>query len=153
MQMFKQFTYKIYNKPKNKNLHRLVILHASLYNHCIALHKRYYRLTGRHLNQYALMRHITKLKQREGFEWIGLLGSQSAQDVVQRIERGYALFFKENKRGNKRIRPPSFKKVRKYHSFTLKQAGWQLVADNIIRSMAAHTSSLFPDRLKARSRP
>ncbi|MCL5999064.1 MAG: transposase [Chloroflexi bacterium] len=135
--MFKQFTYKIYRKPKNKHLHRLVAmrLHARLYNHCIALHKRYYRLTGRHLNQYVLMRHITKLKQRAGFEWIGELGSQSVQDVIQRIERGYALFFKETKRGNKRIRPPSFKKVRKYHSFTLKQTGWTLrvVADDIIR--------------------
>ncbi|MCL5996432.1 MAG: transposase, partial [Chloroflexi bacterium] len=133
MRMFKQFTYKIYRKPKNKHLHRLVNLHALLYNHCIALHKRYYRLTGKHLNQYALMRHIAKLKLREGFEWIGELGSQSAQDVIQRIERGYALFFKENKRGNKRIQPPTFRKVRKYRSFTLKQAGWKLVADNIIQ--------------------
>ncbi|MCL5998267.1 MAG: hypothetical protein M1546_19775 [Chloroflexi bacterium] len=131
--MVKQFTYKIYNKPKNKHLHRLVNLHALLYNHCIALHKRYYRLTGRHLNQYVLMRHITQLKTRAGFEWIGWLGSQSVQDVIQRIERGYALFFEENKRGNKRIRPPTFRPVRKYRSFTLKQAGWQLVADNIIR--------------------
>ncbi|MCL5994902.1 MAG: transposase [Chloroflexi bacterium] len=131
--MVKQFTYKIYRKPKNKHLDRLVNLHARLYNHCIALHKRYYRLTGKHLNQYALMRHITKLKQRAGFEWIGLLGSQSVQDVVQRIERGYALFFTETKRGNKRIRPPTFRKVRQYRSFTLKQAGWKRVADNIIR--------------------
>ncbi|MCL5995467.1 MAG: transposase [Chloroflexi bacterium] len=133
MRMVKQFTYKIYRKPKNKHLHRLVNLHARLYNHCIALHKRYYRLTGKHLNQYALMHHISGLKQRAGFEWIGELGSQSVQDVIQRIERGYALFFKETKRGNKRIRPPTFRPVRKYRSFTLKQVGWKLVADNIIR--------------------
>ncbi|MCL5997192.1 MAG: transposase [Chloroflexi bacterium] len=131
--MVKQFTYKIYNKPKNKHLHRLVNLHACLYNHCIALHKRYYRLTGKHLNQYMLMRHITKLKQREGFAWIGGLGSQSVQDVIQRIERGYALFFRERKKGNRRIQPPTFRKARTYRSFTLKQAGWKLVADNIIR--------------------
>ncbi|MCL5998706.1 MAG: transposase, partial [Chloroflexi bacterium] len=131
--MVKQFTYKIYRKPKNKHLHRLVNLHALLYNHCIALHKRYYWLTGRHLNQYALMRHIAKLKTRAGFAWIGGLGSQSVQDVIQRIERGYALFFKENKRGNKRIRPPTFRPVRQYRSFTLKQTGWKLVADNILQ--------------------
>lgn len=131
--MVKQFQYKIYRKPKNENLHRLVNLHGMLYNHCIALHKRYYRLTGKHLNQFALMRHIAKLKTRMGFEWIGLIGSQSAQDVIKRIEKGYALFFSENKKGNKRIRPPSFRKIGKYRSFTLSQAGWKLVQSNIIR--------------------
>jgi len=131
--MVKQVQFKIYRKPKNKNLHRLINLHGMLYNHCIALHKRYYRLTGKHLNQYALMRHITKLKTRNGFEWIGLIGSQSAQDVIKRIEKGYALFFSENKKGNKRIRPPSFRKIGKYRSFTLTQAGWKLAQDNIVR--------------------
>ena len=131
--MVKQFQYKIYSKPKNANLHRLINLHGMLYNHCIALHKKYYKLTGKHLNQYALMRHIAKLKNRDGFEWIGLMGSQSVQDVIQRIEKGYALFFSENKKGNKKIRPPGFRKIKKYRSFTLKQAGWKLIAENIIR--------------------
>ncbi|MCL5995049.1 MAG: transposase [Chloroflexi bacterium] len=131
--MVKQFTYKIYRKPKNQHLDRLVNLHALLYNFCMARHQRYYRLTGKHLNQFRLMKHLTKLKSIEGFEWLNDLPSQSAQDVVQRIEKGYGLFFTENKRGNKRIRPPSFKKLRKYKSFTLKQAGWKLVADNRIR--------------------
>ena len=93
--MVKQFQYKIYRKPKNAHLHRLINLHGMLYNHCIALHKRYFRLFGRHLNQYALMRHIARLKARQGFEWIGRMGSQSVQDVIQRIEKGYALFFSE----------------------------------------------------------
>ena len=104
-----------------------------LYNHCIALHKRFYRLFGKHLNQYALMRHIAKLKDRDGFAWIGLMGSQSVQDAIQRIEKGYALFFSENKKGNKKIRLPGFRKIKKYRSFTLKQAGWKLIAENIIR--------------------
>jgi len=131
--MRKTFQYKIYRKPKNKNLHRLINLHGMLYNHCIALHKRYYKLTGKHLNQYALANHIAKLKTREGFEWIGLMGSQSVQDVVWRIEAGYSLFFSEHKKGNKRIRPPTFRKINKYRSFTLSQAGWKLVQDDIIR--------------------
>ena len=115
----KQFQFKIYSKPKVANLGRLINLHGMLYNHCIALHKRYYRLTGKHLNQFGLMRHIAKLKDRDGFEWIGLMGSQSVQDVIKRIEKGYALFFSENKKGNKKIRPPSFRKISKYRSFTL----------------------------------
>ena len=131
--MIKQFVYKIYADKKNANLGRLVNLHAHLYNFCIARHKRYHRLTGKHLNQYRLMKHIAKLKSVAGYEWLNELPSQSAQDVIQRIEKGYSLFFVENKRGNKRIRPPSFRKSRRYKSFTLKQAGWKLVSDNRIR--------------------
>ena len=138
--MIKQFVFKMYRNPhaagglpKNKNLHRLVNLHGKLYNHCIALHKRYYRLFGKHLDQYVLMRHITKLKGVPGFEWLGLIGSQSAQDVIKRIENGYALFFSEREKGNKKIQPPSFRKLPKYRSFTFTQAGWKLEADNTVR--------------------
>ncbi len=131
--MVKAFQFKIYRKPKVARLHRLVNLHGMLHNHCIALHKKYYKLTGKHLNQFALMKHVTKLKTRNGFEWIGLMGSQSVQDAIQRIEKGYTLFFSERKKGNTKIRPPGFKKISKARSFTLKQAGWKLVRDNIIR--------------------
>ena len=131
--MVKMFQFKIYDRPKHAKLHRLVNLHGMLYNHCIALHKRYTRLFGRHLSEYSLKMHLTKLKYRPGFEWIQCLGSQSVQDVAERIERGYKLFFSENKQGNQKIKPPTFRKVKKYRSFTLKQAGWKLVRPNVIR--------------------
>ena len=47
------------------------------------------------------------------------------QDVAERIGRAYKLFFKNLKR-KIRSSPPSFKKVNKYKSFTLKQSGWKL---------------------------
>jgi putative transposase len=60
-----------------------------------------------------------------------MVGSQSIQDITQRIDRAYKLFFR-NRKQNIRSAPPSFKKVRKYKSFTLKQAGYKLLADNRI---------------------
>ncbi|MEM7592993.1 MAG: RNA-guided endonuclease TnpB family protein [Cyanobacteria bacterium P01_A01_bin.83] len=42
----------------------------------------------------------------------------------------YKLFFKQHKKGT---RPPSFKKTRKYKSFTLKQAGYKFLSGNKIR--------------------
>jgi len=48
---------------------------------------------------------------------------------VQRIDKAYKLFFGNHKR-KVRTRPPGFKKVKKYSSFTLKQAGWQLLDGN-----------------------
>ncbi|MFR5944332.1 MAG: hypothetical protein ACLUFR_04225, partial [Megamonas funiformis] len=41
------------------------------------------------------------------------------------------LFFR-NLKHKIRTAPPSFKKIRKYKSFTLKQAGWKLLKGNII---------------------
>ena len=72
-----------------------------IYNHCIALHKRYYRMWGKHLNCAKLQSHIAKLRKRNQF-WQSL-GSQAVQDICQRIEKAYQLFFKHNKKG---VRPP-----------------------------------------------
>ena len=41
------------------------------------------------------------------------------------------MFFR-NLKHKIRTAPPSFKKIRKYKSFTLKQAGWKLLKDNVI---------------------
>ncbi|MGN8833759.1 RNA-guided endonuclease TnpB family protein, partial [Selenomonas montiformis] len=68
---------------------------------------------------------MTKLNKLPKFSYLKEFGSQAVQDVSDRIERGYEKFFrKENKR------PPKFKRLRKYKSFTLKQAGWSLDEKN-----------------------
>ncbi len=99
-----------------------------IYNHCIALHKRYYRMWGKYLNCAKLQSHIAKLRKRKDF-W-QLVGSQAVQDICQRIEKAYQLFFKHHKKG---VRPPGFKKVKKYKSFTLKQAGYKFLDDNRVK--------------------
>ncbi len=118
--------FKLYQSKRNKKLHQSINIAGSIYNHLIALHKRYYRLYGKSLNANKLMKHITKLKKRKRFAYWNLLGSQAIQDIAQRIDRSYKLFFENRKRGV-RSAPPSFKKVRRYKSFTLKQAGYWLV--------------------------
>jgi putative transposase len=83
---------------------------------------------GKHLNGAKLQKHIAKLRKRNP-QW-QTLGSQSVQDICQRIEKSYQLFFKHNKKG---VRPPNFKKVKKYKSFTLKQAGYKFLSGNRIK--------------------
>ncbi len=83
---------------------------------------------GKHLNQYRLMKHIAKLRKRTKY-W-QKVGSQAVQDIIQRIEKAYKLFFKQHQRGT---RPPNFKKRRKYKSFTLKQAGYKFISENKIK--------------------
>lgn len=61
--MKKTFVFKLYVSKKNKKLHAQIEYAASIYNHCIALYKRYYSLFGKHLNKHRLQKHITKLKK------------------------------------------------------------------------------------------
>ena len=127
----KAYCFKLYNAKRNRKLMTAINISGIIYNHCIALHKRYYMLFGKSLDTYALQKHITKLKKLKKYGFWNRVGSQSIQDITQRIDRAYKLFFR-NRKQNIRSAPPSFKKVRKYKSFTLKQAGYKLLADNRI---------------------
>ncbi len=124
----KTLKFKLYQSSRNKHLKRSINAAGVIYNHCIALHQRYYRWWGNHLNCAKLQSHIAKLRKRKPF-W-QQVGSQAVQDICQRIEKAYQLFFKHHKKG---VRPPNFKKVRRYKSFTLKQAGYKFLGGNRIK--------------------
>ena len=128
----KTFKFKLYSNHGNHELHRQIEAYAEIYNHCIALHKRYYRLFGKSVSANRLKVHITELKRTIGFADWNFLASQAIQDVVERIERGYLLLIR-NRKHNIKTGPPSFKARRKYKSFTLKQAGWQLLEGGRMR--------------------
>jgi putative transposase len=124
----KTLKFKLYQHKRNRHLKRTINAAGVIYNHCIALHKRYYRMWSKHLSCAKLQSHISKLRKRKPF-W-QLVGSQAVQDVCQRIEKAYQLFFKHHKKGG---RPPGFKKVRRYKSFTLKQAGYKFLGGNRVK--------------------
>ncbi len=124
----KTLKFKLYNHKRNRYLKRSINAAGVIYNHCIALHRRYYQMWGKHLSCAKLQSHIAKLRNRNPF-WQSV-GSQAVQDICQRIEKAYQLFFKHNKKG---VRPPGFKKVKKYKSFTLKQAGYKFLGGNRVK--------------------
>jgi putative transposase len=130
----KTLKFKLYRNEKNKALHQQIDIAGLIWNHCIALHRRYFKLTGKYINVYAMQKHIAKLAKRPRYAHFALLGSQAVQDVCQRIDRSYQLFF-NYKAGkiSQRFGRPSFQKVKKYSSFTLKQAGWKLLGSNKLR--------------------
>jgi putative transposase len=124
----KTLKFKLYQHKRNKYLKRSINAAGVIYNHAIALHKRYYRMWGKHLPSAKLQKHIAKLRKRKPF-W-QLVGSQAVQDICQRIEKAYQLFFRHHKKG---VKPPGFKKVKKYKSFTLKQAGYKFLGGNRVK--------------------
>lgn len=130
--MRKTFKYKLYRSKKSQRLHRQINVGGAIHNHCIALHRRYYRLYKKSLTCFALNNHLAKLKKLAKYAWWKQLGSQAIQNIAARIDKGYQAFFanvKARKAGkvSRRVGPPTLRKVRNAKSFTLAQAGWNLL--------------------------
>ena len=85
------------------------------------------------------MSHIAKMRRTKRFGYWQLVGSQAVQEIVERLDKAYRRFF-AYRRGELGIKtgPPRFKKVKKYKSFTLKQAGWKLLGGNRLRLNGRH---------------
>ena len=132
MKIVKTYKFKLYRSKKNKILVNQIKIASSIYNHSIALHKRYYKMFGKHLPKYKLQKHLTKLKKIPRYKYWNKLGSQAVQDITDRIDRAYRLFFRNLKHKIK-TSPPGFKSSRKYRSFTLKQAGYNILCGNRIK--------------------
>ena len=113
--MIRTYKYKLYKTKKDKHIHDVINISGIIYNHCIALHKRYYKLYGKHLNKFQLQKHLTKLKRRDKYSFWKKVPSQSIQDITVRIDNAYRKFFDWTKKKSKlRVSPPSLKAVKKY---------------------------------------
>lgn len=131
MTVMRTYKYKLYNCKKNKNLSRAVDIACEIWNYTVAMYRDYYRLTGKTLSRFKLLKYVTKLKKRSRYVHWNELGSQAIQDVVERVDKSYAAFFthlKQKRHGKKSL--PHFCKRENYKSFTLKQAGYCFLPDS-----------------------
>lgn len=125
--MLKTYKFKLLATNRQDKLHQIVNISSGIYNHCVALHKRYYKLFGKSLNMYQLQKHITKLKKLNKYKHWNLVPSQAIQNITERINESYKKFFVYvKKRKGLKCSPPKFKKRSHYKSFTLKQAGYKI---------------------------
>jgi hypothetical protein len=114
--MIKTFMYKLYRSKRNVRLHQQINIGGVIHNHCIALHKRYYRMYKKHLAPFRLKAHIAKLKKLPKYHWWSTLGSQAIQDIIERIDKGYQRFFQNLKdrqahTTTRKVGPPTFRKI------------------------------------------
>ncbi len=123
--MKRTYKFKIYNSKRSRKLEWLLYTACSVYNHCIALQKRYYRLFRKNITAFTMSRHLAKLKKLSRFAFWNGLNSQTVQDISERVWRSYKSFF-SNHKTNKRVRPPRFCKRDNYKSFTYKQSGYKI---------------------------
>jgi len=128
IELRRTFKYRLYRCDKrDKHLHRQIDLAGEIWNHGVALQRRYYRLCGGYIARYRLQKHMAKLKRSARYARWQELDAQAAQDVIDRLDKAYQRFF-AGKGGR-----PGFKKREKYRSFTLKQTSWEVLEDNKVR--------------------
>ena len=140
----KTYKFKMYSNHNNRELHKTIDSHASVWNHCVALQRRYYAIYGKHISKFRLINHLSKLKRLPRFSHWNQLPSQSIQDVAARLDKGYKAMFEARAKGKPWGRP-RFKPRGKYKSFTLLQAGWQLLPGNRIK-IGKYIYSYFKSR-------
>jgi len=67
--MIKTIYFKLYNSKRNKFLHKKINICGNIYNHLIALNKKYYKLFKKRPNKYKIQKHITKLKKQKKYSY------------------------------------------------------------------------------------
>ena len=95
-----------------------------LYNTALEQKITVYKQNKSSLSAYTQMGQLPELK--DAFPEYKLVGSQVLQEVLERLDKAYAGFFRRVKNGNGKAGFPRFKGKDRYDSFTLKQCGWKL---------------------------
>ena len=118
----KTYKYRLYRcDKKDRKLRQMIFVSSMIWNHFIALQRRYYRLTGKYISLNSMNKHVLKLRKTRRFKrWQGL-HSQACQDVCRRVDDGYQRFFNKLAKGR-----PHFRKAKKYRSFTFPQSGYKV---------------------------
>ena len=140
----KTYKLKLYHSKKNRKLEHQLWVASKVYNHCIAIHRRYWKLFHKSLNKYRLQKHLAKLKKLPKYSYWQEIPAHAIQDVTDRIDKGYKLFWGNLKRKRKTA-PPKFKSWRKYCSFSYNCVGQGIVKENAIK-VAGNEYKFFKSR-------
>lgn len=127
------YTYKFYRTKRTAKLDAMLREACFVWNHALALQKRYYSLYGKYVSCAKMKAHFAKRISRR------LLHSQTAQEVLERLDLSYKHFFDRLSR-----RPPKFRKAREFSSIVYKQGGFKLNGNVlVVNSIKQHFQFSF----------
>ena len=115
------YEYTLYQGKRNRKIDAMLRECCFVWNHALALQKRYFHLFGGYVGLNAMQKHFTKRISRR------LLHSQTVQEVLERLDEAYQRFFRHLAK-----RPPKFRKAEYFRSFVYKQGGYKLNSNVII---------------------
>lgn len=81
------YKYKLYRTDKTKHLDKMLREACFVWNHALALQKRYYRLFKKYIPLGVMQKHQAKRIKRN------LLGAQTVQEILERLDIAYKRFF------------------------------------------------------------
>ena len=114
------YTYKLYRSKRTAKLDAMLREACFVWNHALALQKRYYSLYGKYVPCSRMKAYFAKRIRRYR------LHSQTTQEILERLDLSYKRFFE-----HKAKRPPKFRKARDFSSIVYKQGGFKL-QDNVL---------------------
>jgi putative transposase len=130
MEIRKTYRYRLYpTDAQAERLQWVLDRCAELYNAAVQERRDAYRMAEVTVGCYAQMRELPGVKEvRPEYREIG---SQVLQDVIRRVERAFAAFFRRLRAGEK---PgyPRFRSRDRYDSFTYSQTGWKLADGRLV---------------------
>ena len=115
------YTYKLYRSKRTAKLDAILREACFVWNHALALQKRYYALFGKYVSCARMKAHFAKRIRRR------LLHSQTVQEVLERLDVSYKRFFNRLSK-----RPPKFKRARDFSSIVYKQGGFKLSGNVLV---------------------
>ena len=131
--MILNYKYRLYVNKHTEELSQLVTTATFVWNHIVRLYRRYYKLYGTNPSCTQMQKHIAKVAKKNPY-W-NKMGSQSLQELCQRVETTYKMFFKKIGRGRPNTHNPY-----KSGSFMLKgKVGYSLNGNTITINKLKHT--------------
>lgn len=109
------YEYALYQSKRNRMIDAMLRECCFVWNHALALQRRYYSLFRGYIDTVRMQKHFQKRIPRN------LLGAQTTQEVIQRLDASYQRFFSKLAK-----RPPKFRKAAQFSSFVFKQDGFKL---------------------------
>lgn len=127
------YTYKLYRSKRTAKLDAMLREACFVWNHALALQRRYYALYGKYVSCARMKAHFAKRIKRK------LLHSQTVQEILERLNLSYKRFFAHLSR-----RPPKFRKAREFSSIVYKQGGFKLNGNIlVVNSIRQHFQFSF----------
>ena len=133
--------YKLCQSKKFTALEHMMSEAAYVWNHALALERRYYSLSKtfgwdvRYIGCAKMQKHFAKRIARTR------LDAQTVQELLQRLDASYRLFFRHVTR-----RPPKFRKAKDFTSFVFKQNGYKLYGNEFIINKISKRFKFFKSR-------
>lgn len=115
------YRYKLYSSKRNRKIDAMLLEACFVWNHALALQRRYYCLFGGYIGLNTMQKHFAKRISR------CRLHSQTVQEILERLDAAYQRFFLHLS-----ARPPKFKRAEQFRSIVYKQGGFKLNSNVLV---------------------